>query len=270
MQLSAGHFYTNNIVVNGFDGTFKGAGEGKTFIDCLRGLYPSGTYRDGRPVPGVTIGAAGTLFSHNPTLLVFDGGDISVSGMSFDITAPSPAQAWDDGSGTPAEYLECMVVVTGDVVSSAFDQVAFITGAGSDSGYNTDVALYIGGSGPADENGLPTTFWPISGTESVCDCSFSGHDGVQIEGLINGRATVADNVITGFVFGCLVLDSSNSTVAVCTTRCRAAGARTSVFCRAGRRASAWRSAAATTCAPLPHRRQPHARYRLRRRSVGRG
>ena len=139
----------------------------------------------------------------------------AVSGMSFDITAPSPAQAWDDGSGTPAEYLESMVVVTGDVVSSAFDQVAFTTGAGSDSGYNTDEALYIGGTGPADANGLPTTFWSISGTESVCDCSFSGHDGVQIEGLTDGRATVTDNVITGYAFGCLLFDNSNSTAAVC-------------------------------------------------------
>jgi hypothetical protein len=223
VQLSAGHFYTNNIVVNGFKGTFRGAGEGKTFIDCLRGLYPSGTYPNGRPVPGVTIGAAGTMFSHNPTLLVFDGGHITVSGMSFDITSPSPAQAWDDGSGTPAEYLECTVVVTGDVVSSAFDQVAFIAGAGSDLGYNTDVALYIGGTGPADANGLPTTFWSISGTESVRDCSFSGHDGVQIEGLTDGRATVSHNVITGYAFGCLLFDNSDSTATVCDNRMSCSG-----------------------------------------------
>lgn len=211
VQLSAGHFYTNNIVVNGFDGTFKGAGEHKTVIDCLRGLYPSGTYRNGRPVPGVTVGPVGTMFSENPTLLVFDGGNVSVSAMSFDITAASPAEQWDDN----ADYLATIVVVTGDVVSSAFDQVAFITGTGSDSGYNADEGLYIGGTGPADANGLPTTFWSISGTESVCDCSFSGHDGVQIEGLTQGRATVTDNVITGYAFGCLVFDNSNSTVAVC-------------------------------------------------------
>ena len=47
MQLSAGHFYTNNIFVRNFHGYFEGAGEGKTVIDCLRGLDPS--------LPGVTV-----------------------------------------------------------------------------------------------------------------------------------------------------------------------------------------------------------------------
>ena len=34
VQLSAGHFYTNTIFVQNFNGTFKGAGQGKTFIDA--------------------------------------------------------------------------------------------------------------------------------------------------------------------------------------------------------------------------------------------
>ena len=203
VQLSAGHFYTSNIVVKNFKGCFRGAGEHKTFIDCLRGLDPS--------LPGVTNNGL------DPTLFFFSGGNISVCAMCFDITAASPAEPWQSffNPGTTSDYLGIIVGVTGDVVSSAFDRVAFITGTGSDSGYDADVALYIGGTGPADANGLPTTFWHASGSESVRDCYFSGHDGVQIMGLTNGRATVTDNVITGYSFGCLLFDNVHSTVAVC-------------------------------------------------------
>ena len=49
VQLSAGHFYTNRILVPNFNGTFKGAGQGKTVIDCLRGLDSS--------LPGVIVKA---------------------------------------------------------------------------------------------------------------------------------------------------------------------------------------------------------------------
>ena len=88
VQLSAGRFYTNNILVKGFDGYFRGAGEGKTVIDTLRGKYPSGTYPNGAPVPGVTVMPALEPF---PSLLVFDGGRVRASDMSCDITSSSPA-----------------------------------------------------------------------------------------------------------------------------------------------------------------------------------
>ena len=197
VQLSAGHFYTNNIVVNGFRGSFKGAGEGKTTIDCLRGLNPG--------LAGVTDNG------YWPTLFFFDGGDLNVSAMSFDITAFSPVDAASNGG---SDFLGSMVVVTGNVVSSAFNQVAFITGDGNDGGFNSDEDLYVGGTGPVDANGLPTTFWSISGTESVRDCCFNGHDGIQIEGLASGSATIADNVITSYLFGCLLFDNSDSTATV--------------------------------------------------------
>ncbi len=80
VQLSAGHFYTSNIVVKNFKGCFRGAGEHKTFIDSLRGLNPS--------LPPVANNGL------DPTLFFFSGGNISVCAMSFDITAASPAEPW--------------------------------------------------------------------------------------------------------------------------------------------------------------------------------
>ena len=38
VKLTAGKFYTNEILVDGFDGCFKGAGMHRTVVDTLRGL----------------------------------------------------------------------------------------------------------------------------------------------------------------------------------------------------------------------------------------
>lgn len=135
VQLSAGTFYTNNIVVQNFDGYFKGAGEDRTAIDCLRGLDPS--------LPGATeAGNPGYWLS----LFLFEGGTIGVSDMSFDITAASPAEQWNN-AGSPADYLGAMVQVCGNA-SSSFNRVGFSAGAGNDSGYNADEGLLISGIGP--------------------------------------------------------------------------------------------------------------------------
>ena len=38
VKLTAGKFYTNEILVDGFDGCFEGAGMDSTVVDTLRGL----------------------------------------------------------------------------------------------------------------------------------------------------------------------------------------------------------------------------------------
>jgi hypothetical protein len=199
VQLSAGHFYMNNIVVRNFHGYFKGASEGRTTIDCLRGLDPS--------LPGVTVMPDIASF---PFLVCFYGGNFSVSDMSFDITAFSPAKPWNNG-GTPSDFLGCTVIVYGNT-SPTFERVGFSAGDGNDWGYNTDEDLYIGSSGPVDAYGDPLACYQISGTESVCDCSFSGHDGLQLEGLAYGKATVSGNAFDTVENGCLLLDGSASQI----------------------------------------------------------
>jgi hypothetical protein len=209
VQLTAGHFYTNNIFVRNFDGTFKGAGEGRTVIDTLRGNPKT------PDAPGVSVLPDACSW---PSLFVFKGGDIRASDMSFDITAPSPAESWNVwwNGGAAGDYLGDIVVVTGNVVSSDFEHVAFIVGAGNDPNgyYNADEDLAVCATGPADASGEPSAFWHTRGTDSVSDCSFSGEQGVEITGLTGGRATVSDNVINASALGCLLFDNSNSTVAV--------------------------------------------------------
>ena len=195
VQLSAGHFYANNIVVTGFNGFVRGAGEGRTVIDTLRGLYPNG--------PGVTeAGNPGYYL----LFFLFRGGDIQVSDLTFDITATSPAETWND-YGTPADFLGSIVGVLGNA-SSSFDRVSFTARAGSDNGFNADEDLYISGIGPLDANQDPTTFQSTTGIDSVRNCSFDGNAGIQVNGLTAGRLTVCGNVTNTSWPGCLVDDAA--------------------------------------------------------------
>jgi hypothetical protein len=192
VQLSAGYFYTNTILVKNFHGHFKGAGEGKTTIDCLRGLDAS--------LPGMTV-LPGYFYTF---LFGFDGGNVSVSDLSVDVTAAAPGD-WSN-NGTPADYLMQDVFVTGNA-SSHFDHVAFRAGSGSDTGSNTDGGIVVMGNLP------PSVL--TSGTDSICDCAFSGMpDGIQTVGLTDGRATITGNVFNVSNFSVMADDTSASQVTI--------------------------------------------------------
>ena len=65
VQLTAGHFYTNAVFVRGFSGSFRGAGEGKTVIDTLRGIDPSAA-----PLGPVTLDNSGNQVRPGPRCTV--------------------------------------------------------------------------------------------------------------------------------------------------------------------------------------------------------
>ena len=198
VQLGPGHFYTNTIFAQGFNGTFMGAGEGRTVIDTLRGLST------GEPVVSLWPNATNPLLGYS-FLFGFSGGNVNVSNMSFDITAASPALNVDG-----SDYLGEVFVLTGNA-SSSFNQVSFTAHTGNDFDYvNTDEDILIAGT---PSNGF---FTPISGVESVSGCSFigAGSAGIQISGLTNGRATISGSTFDAPQYSCLVNDSSASQVTI--------------------------------------------------------
>ena len=124
VQLSAGHFYTNTILVRNFAGYFKGAGEGQTVIDTPRALDPT--------APAVNDPSfATTAFEPFAFLFGFSGGNVRVSGMSVDITADAPADPWSAHEEIGATNIQDIFLITGSA-NSSFDQIDF-TGAGSDT-----------------------------------------------------------------------------------------------------------------------------------------
>ena len=210
VQLGAGHFYTGAIVVQGFNGTFKGAGEGKTTIDTVAGV-PVPIMRSVEPVP---------------FLVGFSGGTVSVSNMSFDITGMTPAASWYDmwGEG-PVTSLGAIVLATGGA-STAFDQVAFgASPIDQQDDFNARWDLAITGAQhwftpPAvssADNG-PLTLAPTGGLDSVTRCSFTGAEGIFTDGLTAGVLMVGGSAAQQNDFstlaGCDVRDSSNSIVTI--------------------------------------------------------
>ena len=227
VQLSAGHFYTNTILVKNFKGCFKGAGEGRTTIDCPRGLDPS--------LPAMTV-LPGYFYTF---LFGFDGGNVSICDLSVDVTPAAPGD-WTN-NGTPADYLMQDVFVTGNA-SSHFDHVAFRAGAGSDTGSNTDGGIVVMGNLP------PSVL--TSGVESICNCSFSGMpDGIQTVGLTDGRATITGNVFHVSNFSVMADDTSASQVTISHNQTTAASFDDVVL---------WQGYQATNLdAPLPSLPAPH-------------
>jgi hypothetical protein len=204
VRLGEGRFYTNNIVVQNFRGYFKGAGMGKTSIDCLRGLNPD--------LPGVTL----TNLEPFAFLIGFRGGNISVSAMSFDITAHDPAQPFYTSKRT--DFGE-VVLVTGNA-SSSFDQVSFTCGKGDEVvGANVVGDIGIVGKARADEDGNWLSLVPTGGVHRVTRCSFTGASGVEVVGLragsvIVGGSAAMRNVFNDYWEGCFLVDVSDSCIAI--------------------------------------------------------
>jgi hypothetical protein len=240
VQLTAGHFYTNTILVKGFNGTFKGAGEGQTVIDTPRALDPGA-----RAINDPSF--ATTAFEPFAYLFGFNGGNVSVSDMSVDITADAPADPWTAHEEIGATNIQDIFLITGSA-NSAFDQVGFTAATSDDpnTGYNVGCDIAIQGNivwdeNPADEAdglyGNPLHVGPTAGSDRVTRCSFSGFIGVEAIGLTRGNLVVGGAAALGNAFndywaGCFFLDNSNSDFLVSHNQIAASGAHC-VWCIQG-------------------------------------
>jgi hypothetical protein len=200
VQLGGGHFFANNIVATNFDGTFKGAGEGRTVIDTLRGRYPNG--------PGLTFptDAKGVVLEPLPEFFAFDGGHVRVSDLTFDISAAHPAEEWNNNN-TPdfelSDGLGGIVLVTGSA-SSAFTRVGFVAHPGLAEGwpYNVDVAIQIAGPTTLNPTQGDGFVWgpPVGGLDTVSACDFENVN-VGIGAIVfTGTLTVGGSHCQGNVF----------------------------------------------------------------------
>jgi hypothetical protein len=173
VQLSKGHFYMNNILVDGFRGSFTGAGMGRTVIDTLRGLNPS--------FSGVTLMAdpdnTGSDLTGWTFLIGFLRSDVRVSDMSCDITAAEPCWEWGEEEWAGQTNLSDVFVVMRDS-NSAFDRVGITAHGGDANGFNIEGALVIADTG---------------GVHSVTRCCFTGNNGPEIGNLAGARLTIGDS-----------------------------------------------------------------------------
>lgn len=191
VELAPGQFYTNEIIVENFYGTFKGAGEA-TKIDVLRGLDPS--------LPGVTI----DYLTNCAHLFIFFGGNVHISDLGFDITPHKPAEEWVDPNGVLYDLL-AVILITGDI-NSRIENVKFTGHNGTtihplfaNIGFNVRVGVEYGG-------GITT-----SGRHIIKNCDFDSlWLGITAWGLKNCKLTIKSNSIKGGAIGIINADNSNS------------------------------------------------------------
>jgi len=241
VQLSAGHFYTNTIVASDFRGTFRGAGEGATFIDSLQALAAS--------EPPVTIDPAVEPY---PFLIGFRGGDVCVSDLTADITSPTPAVGLFDGTSTA---LADVFLVT-DSANASFKHMAVIANSGDAEGYNVWLDVEITGLEQTNVWDEPYALSPTSGVDAVTDCSFTGRAGIECFCLTDGRLTVGGSAAQQNVFnvasvGCIFTDNSNSDIEV---------SHNQMQCSLGQNLLLWQGAAASNDSGAPLPPKPAPRY----------
>jgi hypothetical protein len=195
VQLTSGQFYTNEILVENFYGTFKGAGD-LTKIDVLRGLDTT--------LPGV-FGPWGTH------IFIFSGGDVCIKDLSFEITPYYPAEPW--GAPPGWEDLLSPILITGDI-NSRIKNVDF-SGHEGTALYNPDHPLYLVKSynvraGVVYGGGLPTT-----GRHILTKCNFDSlWLGISAFGLMNCEMTINSNSISGGAIGIINAECDNSKIEI--------------------------------------------------------
>ncbi|MFX1477763.1 MAG: right-handed parallel beta-helix repeat-containing protein [Promethearchaeota archaeon] len=184
VQLTSGKFYTNAIIVEGFYGTFKGAGKGSTKIDVLKGLDDT--------LEGV-VGPVG------PYLFSFIGGDVCISDLIFDITPYMPAEPWEDPE-VPSYDIVSIILLTGET-NSRIENNKFIGHEGTlvnplEKSFNVRVGVeYHFGTGK----------------HTITKCKFKSlWGGISAFGLTDVEMKITSNSIKKGNFGIINMDNSNS------------------------------------------------------------
>jgi Periplasmic copper-binding protein (NosD) len=122
IQLVKGTYYTDQIAVSGFQGSFVGAGQGATIVQGLANL----------PSPTADPFWAGLPGGGNPwpVLFTFVNGAFSISEMTVTDTYMYPTQGWDyPGIGT-VTALWSWITITGTQAYVSIDHVTGIGAAG--------------------------------------------------------------------------------------------------------------------------------------------
>ncbi len=184
VELGPGQFYCHNIVVKGFEGTFRGAGMDVTRIDVIRGLDPGG--------PPIT--KSGSLqYGEWTAFFQFEDADITIMDLGFEITPFVPAEPcfW---SGFTSDDLAFIVLLMGHTQYSRFERVEFKGNAGPLMGYNTRVGAMITGGHYNEWDKMTWYSEPNTGRHTFSNCVFDYVlQGMMVWGLTDGELLVGGN-----------------------------------------------------------------------------
>jgi len=217
VRLVAGTYYTAQITVYGFQGSFLGMGQGVTVIQALPNL-PSPATAYNTPTSDFMTGMPGPT-NPWPDLFTFVGGSFSISRMTLTDPYSTPTQGYYFGGYPPypglGTALYAGILVTSlTQVSATIDHVTVLGTSGDALGLTNmwDGVLYGGELMPTPQ----TTTIPISGTFSVTNSVFDSEvSGPQIGYSVGATVTDCYNTITNAPYPTGFIDSYNSKIVIC-------------------------------------------------------
>jgi len=181
VRLKSGTFYTEQLVINGFNGKFKGEGVKNTVVTNLPNLYVTEENFYFNPP---------STDNPWPSLFAFVGGDFTVSDLTIHISGNDGTTGWTIfGIDPPITELAHGVAILGPQANTQFEHV-LVEGEPADNsllGYNLVNGIFY--EGFIGEN--PD---PISGSFAVKDSTFRAvGSGTPIANLSNASVTVSHN-----------------------------------------------------------------------------
>jgi hypothetical protein len=213
VQLVKGTYYTAQITVFGFRGSFVGMGQGVTTIQALPNL----------PSPTADPFWAALPGPQNPwpALFTFENGTYRISGMT--LTEPysdAVSPGWDASviSGpNPETALLTLMELTGLQAFAAVDHVAVLGAAGDAFGTNVYNAITFEGSVlPQSWTNPLADVIPLSGALSVTNSVFNSTASAPwVDTIVNAEVTVCYNTIVNSPTPLGFSDASNSQLLFC-------------------------------------------------------
>jgi parallel beta-helix repeat protein len=156
--LEEGTFYVDPIYVEDFEGTFKGAGMDKTFIEPFGDMNFG--FQDQQNFPEEDY-----LW---PFLVTFRRGDFRVSDMTLHMPEGINAifdYVLDPENPFTINALAGLLLITGETASSVSERLGIVGENGAFNGYNVINGIYIESS--------QSDPWRVSGTHAVRSCYFN-------------------------------------------------------------------------------------------------
>lgn len=197
MQLSAGTYKSQQLIAENFHGTVQGMGMDITTVEVLSPLVVTVSNDNVFNLPP-------SRTNKYPMLLIFTGGDITVSDMTFKVTDADPATSWCYGSRCDQTWLKGLMGVIGSSANLSVQRVGFEGGTGTLDGQNYDNGPFFLG-GPL----LRGTFRVVSSRFRYAENSFEVF-GVTDSQIIIGGSPQNGNVFESTLLGGVICDMDHS------------------------------------------------------------
>jgi hypothetical protein len=213
VQLMAGTYYTKQIAVNGFQGSFVGMGQGQTTIQALPDLPPPTSNTPNHPFWAAPPGSANPW----PVLFTFVDGSFQISQMTFYEPDYSPISSpgWTFPGGSEWYALAGMIYFVGHQANVVMDHVTVQGAAGnSPYGYNINNGIYYEGftlpNGYSGSNPLGDAI-PLSGSILLTNSEFDTiASGANFGNLVGARVAASFNSFSNVAYALYTDDLSNT------------------------------------------------------------